>query len=455
MPDQAEKDYRLSFANGPSSALSSSRQDYAITGLTAITGTDMAVLTDCTLVVSGGKIRQLGREPAPPDVPAHDGSGLIAAPAFVNAHTHIADIVAKEAGFGLDSWSVVMPPDGVKVRLLAEAEDREVVGAIRDAATVMLGSGTTTFADFREGGGHGLDLLEQAVGDLPIRSVAFARHGTHPPHSAEDLEANRGGLSDELKEELERLLDRAPGWSVPLAFDVTDQGLRDTRELVRARGKLLATHCVETDRYRTICRQRFGESDVERVVDLLAPDHIVHMTSGTDEEFELVARAGIPVVVAPRMQSVMGIGLPPVDRMVSAGVTVALGSDNGMLASPDLLREMEYLSRATRAARKDPSFPSPTQLLQMATINGAKALGLQDELGSLEPGKRADVVLFDAGSSNLRPVRDPVATIVNRAVAADIRCVLVNGEPAVGELPTPSPMATGTQAFQGREGGRA
>ncbi len=80
----------------------------------------------------------------------------------------------------------------------------------------------------------------------------------------------------------------------------------------------------------------------------------------------------------------------------------------------------------------------------MATINGAKALGLQDELGSLEVGKSADVVLFDAGSTNLRPVRDPVATIVNRAVAADIRCVLVNGEPAVGELPTRSPVATGT-----------
>jgi len=161
----------------------------------------------------------------------------------------------------------------------------------------------------------------------------------------------------------------------------------------------------------------------------------VHMTSGAAEEFELVAAAGIPVVVAPRMRSVMGIGLPPVDRMVAAGLTVALGSDNGMLASPDLLREMEYLSRATRAARHDPTFPSPAQLLQMATINGAKALGLASELGSLSVGKRADVVLFDAESRNLRPVRDPLATVVNRAVAADIACVLVDGVPAVGALP--------------------
>ncbi len=425
----------MSLPDGHNRSHRGPRRAFAITGLTAVVGDEMEVREGLTLVVEGDRIARLDREPPPGGVTVVDGSRLIATPGFVNAHTHIADITGKEAGFGLDSWRVVMPPDGVKVRLLAEARDEAVVAAIRDAAHVMLGSGTTTFADFREGGGHGLDLLDAALEGLPLRSVAFARHSSHPPHAPEDLEANRGGLSPALREELERLLDRAPGWSVPLAFDVTDEGLRDTAALVRARGKLLATHCVETDRYREISRRRFGESDVERVVEHLRPDHIVHMTSGTDEEFELVASAGIPVVVAPRMQSVMGIGLPPVDRMVAAGLTVALGSDNGMLASPDLLREMEYLSRATRAARKDPAFPAPAQLLKMATINGAKALGLDRELGSLSVGKRADVVLFDADSRNLRPVRDPLATVVNRAVAADIACVLVDGAPAVGALP--------------------
>lgn len=417
--------------NPPDSKFAAS---YAITNLTAIVGDDMTVAKHLSLIIEEGRIRAIDSAPPPSDMPTVDGSRLIATPAFVNAHTHIADVAGKEEGFGLDSWQVVMPPDGVKVRLLAEAEDDTVVSAIRDAAHVMLGSGTTTFADFRESGGHGLGLLERALDGLPLRSMAFGRHSTHPPHTESDLASNRGGLSPSLVRELEELLDRVPGWSVPLAFDVTDEGLIDTARLVRRRGKLLATHCVETDRYRTISRQRFGESDVERVVKYLAPDHIVHMTSGTDKEFELVAGAGIPVVVAPRMQSVMGIGLPPVDRMVAAGVTVALGSDNGMLASPDLLREMEFLSRATRAARHDPTFPTPAALLQMATLNGARALGLEAELGSLVVGKRADVVLFDAESRNLRPVLNPLATVVNRAVAADIRYVLVDGQPVSGHL---------------------
>jgi len=166
----------------------------------------------------------------------------------------------------------------------------------------------------------------------------------------------------------------------------------------------------------------------------LEPDHIVHMTSGTDEEFALVAEAGIPVVIAPRMQSVMGIGLPPLDRMVAAGVTVALGSDNGMLASPNLLREMEFISRAMRATRHDPAFPTPTLLLQMATINGARALRLEAELGSLEVGKRADVIVFDGASPNLLGSRDPLASIVHRAESRDIRGVLSDGSVVHGDV---------------------
>lgn len=363
-----------------------------------------------------------------------DGRDLLVCPGFVNAHTHIGDIVSKESGFGMPSWDVVMPPDGVKVRVLRDAADDDLVAAIRDAVGVMLASGTTTFADFREGGPHGAELLARACEGTGVRVLAFGRHATHPPHHAEDLESNQGGLSTALVDELNGMLDTLPGWSVPLAFDVTDEGLRHTAALVRARGKLLATHCVETDRYRQICRRRFGDGDVERVVKYLEPDHIVHMTSGTDEEFALVAAAGIPVVVAPRMQSVMGIGLPPVDRMVAAGVRVALGSDNGMLASPNLLREMEFLSRALRAARHDPTFPSPQLLLAMATLHGAKALGLEQEIGSIEVGKRADLVFFDATTPNLRPMINPLASIVNRAEAADVRCTMIDGRVVYGEL---------------------
>jgi cytosine/adenosine deaminase-related metal-dependent hydrolase len=161
---------------------------------------------------------------------------------------------------------------------------------------------------------------------------------------------------------------------------------------------------------------------------------MVHLTSATEDELDAVAKAGVPAVVCPRIQGVMGLGVPRFDWMLERGITVALGTDNLMLCAPDMLRELEYGSRVVRALRKSATYPTATQLLQMATVNGARILGREGEIGSLERGKLADVVVFDAHSVNLRPVRDPVATLVNRADRHDIAAVLREGRIVYGRL---------------------
>ena len=115
-------------------------------------------------------------------------------------------------------------------------------------------------------------------------------------------------------------------------------------------------------------------------------------------------------------------------------MVVALGTDNLMLSSPDPLREVEYSSHMIRAVRKDPAFPSAVQMLQMITVNPARVIGRADDLGSIDRGKRADLVVFDARSTNLRPVHDPVATVVNRAEPRDIMAVLHEGRVVHGAL---------------------
>jgi cytosine/adenosine deaminase-related metal-dependent hydrolase len=126
--------------------------------------------------------------------------------------------------------------------------------------------------------------------------------------------------------------------------------------------------------------------------------------------------------------------VPRFDWMLERGTVVALGTDNLMLCAPDLLRELEYSSRVVRALRKSATYPSARQLLQMVTVNPARILGREREIGSLEPGKLADVVVFDARSPNLRPVHDPVATLVNRAEVRDITAVLREGRVVCGRL---------------------
>jgi cytosine/adenosine deaminase-related metal-dependent hydrolase len=219
----------------------------------------------------------------------------------------------------------------------------------------------------------------------------------------------------------------AGGFSCVSANDLTDPALSELHDRVKGASRLLAVHVSESPEYRSISLGRTGTGDVDRVLRFLRPDFVVHLTDAVPGELDRLAAAGMAAVVCPRIQGVMGLGVPRFDLMMERGMTVALGTDNLFLSSPDMLREVDYSSRVIRALRKEPRFPSAVQMLQMITINAAKVLGMDADIGSLEVGKRADIVAFDSASLNLRPVRDPVATLVNRGESGDIMAVFHEG----------------------------
>ena len=408
---------------------------HVLQGGFVLAGPEFEVLDPGYLVIEGGRITEMGPgRPTDRSGVVLDARHAIVAPAFINAHTHVSDGVIKEVGFGRDYWDVIMPPNGVRHRALRETTPDDLAAGIGDALDCMLASGTLTFVDFREGGREGVEALKRAAVDRPVRAVAMGRFRGYPPQSLGDLERNVGRLADRELAEVAAVLAVAEGFSLVSGNDVTDEGLSQVHALVRERGRLLAVHAAEAPGYRTISVSRTGRADVPRILDYLRPDFVVHLTSATEDEIDAVAKAGVPAVVCPRIQGVMGLGVPRFDWMLERGMTVALGTDNLMLCAPDLLRELEYSSRVVRALRKSATYPTARQLLQMVTVNPARILGREREVGSLEPGKLADAVVFDAGSPNLRPVRDPVATLVNRADRHDIVAVLREGRVVYGRL---------------------
>lgn len=402
-----------------------------------LAGSDFEVLDPGYLVIEGGRITEVGPgRPGDRSGVVLDARDTIVAPAFINAHTHVADGIIKEVGFGHEYWDVMMPPDGLKHQALRQTAPDDVTTGIADALDCMLATGTLTFVDFREGGRSGVDMLRRASAASPVRAVALGRFGAYPPQPVEQLERNAGRLTDANLAEVEAILEAADGFSLVTGNDLTDEALEQVGTFVRQRGRLLAVHAAEAPGYRTISITRTGRADVPRVLEHLRPDFVVHLTLATVDELDSVAKAGVPAVVCPRIQGVMGLGVPRFDWMLERGMLVALGTDNLMLCGPDLLRELEYSSRVVRALRTSATYPSARQLLQMVTINPARILGRDREIGSLEPGKRADVVVFDARSANLRPVRDPVATLVNRADGRDVAAVVREGRVVHGRLPT-------------------
>ncbi|MDY6778946.1 MAG: amidohydrolase family protein, partial [Halobacteria archaeon] len=161
-----------------------------------------------------------------------------------------------------------------------------------------------------------------------------------------------------------------------------------------------------------------GERDPDDIDGALAydPDYLVHMVHARDDDFEVLENEGIPVAVCPRCNLVIpNVDLPPVKRLVEH-TTVALGTDNVMLNSASMWREMEFASKL---------FDVPDEeVLRMATVNGARLVG-RDDVGVVEEGKRARLVVLDGSKPKFEDSHDLVATVVRRSGPEDVKRVVL------------------------------
>ncbi|MFW6320808.1 MAG: amidohydrolase family protein, partial [Halohasta sp.] len=297
-------------------------------------------------------------------------------PAFVNAHTHIGDSVAKEAAVGLSLEAAVVPPDSLKHRRLAAASHDEAVAAIRRTIGFMAQTGTAAFLDFREFGVDGARILREAEAD-----------------AGGDVEAFIFGSDDPS------VLEVADGFG---ASGANDDDFAARRAATREAGRPFAIHAGEPD-----------ATDIHPALDL-EPDLLVHMVHAEAEHLERVDDQEVPIAVCPRANRVLGVGRPPIRELLDH-TTVALGTDNVMLNEPSMFREMAYTAKTFDVTSRE--------VLHMATAAGAEAVGL--DCGVIEPGRRAALLVIDGDSDNLCGIDDPVHAVVRRASALDVKRVVL------------------------------
>jgi cytosine/adenosine deaminase-related metal-dependent hydrolase len=347
-----------------------------------------------------------------------DAGGFLVMPAFVNAHTHIADSIGKDIAAGKRLDDRVHPVFGAKKKILEKSRPEHLRALVRNSAISMLKGGIAVFADFREGGPEGLRLLHDAIVGLPIRCVALGRVDHYGGPSSR-------GLSEGELAEARQVLALSDGLGISGANENSDAAFEQYRQA--AVGKLVAIHAAESKETVEFSIKNTGKSEVERIMTHLHPDIIVHMTHATEGEMTLASKAGI--VVCPRANGVLGAGLPRVSEMLRRGCKVAIGTDNVMLNSPDMFRELDYLWKASHAQGE---FIEPRELVRMATVNGAEMLGLNS--GSIESGRSADLLFLDKRHADLYPVHDPYAAIVHRAGRDSIAAMMTDGR-FLGALP--------------------
>ena len=298
----------------------------------------------------------------------------IVLPAFVNAHTHIGDSVAKEAAVGLSLEEAVAPPGSLKHRQLERADRDELVTAMRRTLRFMQRTGTVSCLDFRENGPAGARALRDAGRPVDVDPFVF-------------------GSGDES------VLDVADGYG---ASGANDDDFTDERVAARERDVPFAIHAGEPD-----------ATDIDPALDL-DPDLLVHMVHTEQDHLDRLAENSIPVAVCPRANTVLGVGSAPVRDLLDH-TTVALGTDNVMLNPPSMFREMAYTAKQFDV--------TAGEVLRMATTAGAEIVGL--DCGVVAPGKRAALTVLDGDSDNLTGSTDPVRAVVRRATALDVDRVLL------------------------------
>jgi len=338
-------------------------------------------LAEGYLVIEDDEAVELCRGKAP-----EGSSKAVVLPAFVNAHTHIGDSFAYPAPKGTVE-EIVAPPNGYKHRMLRTASRRQKVDGMRDAISVMAGTGTTAFIDFREEGVDGIQMARESAGGFPVTAVLLGR----PVHV------------NASSESLVEFTSCCDGFGMSSLRDWPRDLLERASKAAKASGKLFGIHASETFR-----------EDVDAVLDL-KPDFLVHMTAASDEDLAAVAEAHVPIVVCPRSNEFFGID-PRIPQLLRAGAEVALGTDNGMICRPDMLEEIRAAFRLSMSG----GGLAPAETVHLATFSGRKVLNAVREI-TTEIEYTDDLVVVDT------PGEDPLREVVSAAGTARVSAVARGG----------------------------
>ena len=352
------------------------------------------------------------------DLPSH---ALI--PGLVNAHTHAAMSLFRGMADDLPlmEWlnEHIWPAEG-KV-----ASERFVADGTRLAAAEMLLGGTTCFNDMyffpKDAGSAALEMGIRAVLGMIVLDfpTAFAKDSA-------DYIARGIAVHDETRSQ--ELLTTA--WAPHAPYTVSNEPLERIRTLSEEMDVPIHIHVHETSDEVEQALQATGERPVARLanLDLLSPRLLaVHMTQLTDAEIELAGHMGINVVHCPESNLKLASGFCPVQALADVGVNVALGTDGAASNDLDMFGEMRTAAILAKAVASVASALPAAKALEMATLNGANALGLGSVTGSLESGKAADLVAVDLSDIATQPVYSATSTLVYAASRGQVSDVWVNG----------------------------
>jgi 5-methylthioadenosine/S-adenosylhomocysteine deaminase len=401
-----------------------------IKGATIVTLDRASSVFDGDLLIENGRISRLGPSISGDGAQVIEARGRVMIPGFVQTHIHLCQTLFRGAA---DDLALI---DWLKKRIwpLEAAHTVESVRASARLGIAEMIRGGTTCALTMETVNH-TDSVFKAVEESGLRAIVgkcMMDTGSEVPSPL--LESTEASIDESLRllKSWHGAADGRIGYCFAPRFAVSC-----TRELLDRVAKLAAEHCVlvhthasENSDEIAIVERETGRRNIEYLNELgLAASNVVlaHCVHLNDAEIEILRKTGTHVAHCPSSNLKLGSGIARVIDMLERGVSVSLGADGAPCNNRlDMFTEMRTAALVQKGLHGPEALPAQ-RVLRMATIDGARALGLDLEIGSIEVGKRADLALINLNRLHTTPSFDPVSTLVYSAEASDVETVIIDG----------------------------
>jgi 5-methylthioadenosine/S-adenosylhomocysteine deaminase len=350
-----------------------------------------------------------------------DGKGMLALPGFINAHCHVSMTIFRGYADNMPLWEWLSE----RIWPLEEklvAEDAYWLTLLGTAE--MISAGVTTFSDMY----MFMSQTAKAVLDCGMRAV-LGRGLTGPDNNTQLRHKEVEELFDQSKQSCGRISTMIAPHAV---YTCSPEYLKTCLQLAERFGVGIHIHMSETEKEVADCVREYGKTPVRHLYDLglfdvpITAAHCVHLTH---DDMELMEEKNVKAVHCPSSNMKLASGFAPVDELLERGICVALGTD-GAASNNNLsiLKEMSLAALIAKGRTGNARALSADTAIKMATIQGARALSLEQEIGSLEPGKKADIQLIDFKQPHYYPKQNPSVHLVYSGHSGDVNTVIIDGQ---------------------------
>lgn len=399
---------------------------------------DGAIAVTGKVIVDVGKSKDLVEKY--PQKKQYDCNGNVLMPGLVDTHVHLAQAMIRGCAddLGLLDWLIK------RVWVLQGSyteEDGKASAAL--CALEMIKSGTTSFIECMLAEVYGFDGVAETIINSGMRA-ALGKIVMDLPSYAKSENVMHPGMVEDGDTSVENTLTmydkwngagdgRIQVWFGPRTPGGVTPGLYDRiSKLAQERDMGITIHLSEVREDLEYAASEGYRSPIAfaQAHGLLGPRSVLAHCVWTDaEDFKLLAETGTHVTHNPASNGKTATGIAPIQGMLQAGVNVSIGCDGGPSNNTyDLIRDMRLVSYLANLREENPIVVPAEAVLEMATINGARAMGLEDQIGSIEVGKRADFIVIDMDKPHLTPAPDPVSTIAYAAHGSDVDTVVIDGK---------------------------